>query len=453
VDIRHFVIVPLFKPGTFEVDVDAVKSTYCTYPGDAQYLFYQQFTDIDRQTELNDNDGSLSGLSGAVPQQISDTNGTISVNKDQFYHAPTTPFECLAEQSCYQSPYDYVSAVVYPSCAAQNGNADGSCTNWNSTCTDWTCYGVPIYRQFLNAGEAAGVEQGIKMLGTAIGQRSTMIANKGTYYVDTAMTLAKQQASGRSNLNAFWANENYDFFLVYAKPTTQLTFQLYVGKSPAVSFFPDAAVRMIRVGTNKFVQNGNAFDDATVLVQPPLGCDNQTTWPDGWTRSYDAGSGILTVVMDLGGFADDFEKAKAESCGPPSFCQWNDTAGECRCAAHDDKTNPNPIGFSCDNSSSICAWSSLRSECPSGGCFGFQVTFPAGFVADDDNASEYANPLHRPAPTAFPVSWNVGWEKAPYPLGFDASVPWDQNFYPTPGPCDYNGNETYPKNAPLPSAN
>ena len=447
VDIRHFVIVPLFKPGTFEVDVAAVEKNYCTYPPAASDpnapagLFYTQFTDIDRQTELNDNDGSLSGLSGAVPQQISDTNGTVSVNKDQFYYAPNAPFECLAEQSCYQSPYDYVSAVVYPDPACA---ASASCTNWAADCTTYQCYGVPIFRQYLNTGETAGVAQGIKMLGTAISQRSTMVANNGKYYIDTAAT-ANRQNHGlpTGNLNVFMANQEYNFFLIYAKPSTHVTFQLYVGKSPDASFDLDTAVTLVRVGTKR-------SDDITVLVQPPQ--FEPQTWPDEWSKTYDNSTGILEVTMDFASFADDFETAKAESCGPPSFCQWNDPAGECRCAAHNDKNNPNPIGFSCDNSSNICAWSSLRSECPSGGCFGFQVVLPAGFVADDDNASDSAPPIHRPEPTAFPADWTVDWEKAPYPLAFDASVPWDHDVYPVPGPCDYNDNNTYPKNAPLPSS-
>jgi hypothetical protein len=334
--------------------------------------------------------------------------------------------------------------VVYPGCLST-----GSCGNWTLDCTDWQCYGVPIFRQFLNAGETTGVAQGIKMLGASTGQRSTMIANQGTYYIDTAMSLSRQEATGRTHLNTFYANQNYDFFLLYAKPTTNVTYQLYVGESPEVSFDPDTAVSMIRVGTNRSQSDPNC-DNATVLVLP-LGIDNQTPWPDGWSKNYDSGSGILTVTMNLAGFADDFEQARAESCGPPSFCQWNAAAGECRCAGQD--LNFGPIGFACDNSSNVCSWSSLRSECPSGGCFGFRVTFPAGFVADDDNASDSSNPIHRPAPTAFPVSWNVKWQKAPYPLAFDASVPWDQDFYPPPGPCDYNDNATYPKNAPLPSLN
>ncbi len=456
VDIRHFVIVPLFKPGTFEVDEAALRKTYCTFPaGNPKLLFSESFTDIDRQTELNDDDGSLSGLSGAVPQQISDTNGTISVNKDQFYYAPKTTFECLSEQTCYQSPHDYVTAVVYPECAAQSGNPDKDCRIWKGDCTDWNCYGVPIYRQYLNSnvGETVGVAQGIKMLGTAIGQRSTMIANKGIYYIDTTMSPAKQGAK-KSNMNVFWAGEKYNFFLTYAKPTTKITFQLFVGKSPQVTTFdPETDVHLVRVGTNKHTEHGGDFDDATVLVQPPLNFDTTHPWPDvesGWSRTYDSSTGVLEVTMNLEGYALDFEKAKEESCGPPSFCQWKD--GKCGCV-HYPKPDDNPIGFPCDDSSNICAWSSLRSECPSGGCIGFQVKFPPGFDANDDNASETASPPHRPAPEAsFPGAWTVGWEKAPHDFAFDWSVPWDHNFYPNPGPCDYNDNNTYPKNAPLPSS-
>jgi hypothetical protein len=461
VDIRHFVIVPLFKPGTFEVDEPSLRKTYCTFPaGNPKLLFSESFTDIDRQTELNDEDGSLSGLGGSKPQQISDTNGTISVNKDQFYYAPKTTFECLSEQTCYQSPYDHVSAVVFPECAAESGKPDADCNLWAADCTDWNCYGVPIYRQYLNSnlGETFGVAQGIKMLGTAIGQRSTMIANKGKYYVDTTMSPTKQGLK-KPRMNVFWPNQRYNFFLAYAKPTTRITFQLFVGKSPDVSFDSATAVEMLRVGTNKAAEHGTGFDDATVLVQPPLKFDTTHPWPPEWSRTYSKSTGILEVTMDLASFAHDFEKAKEESCGPPSFCHWNKDwdggEGACRCAPqeYDSNKQPMPIGFTCDNASEVCAWSSLRSECPSGGCFGFQVAFPAGFTPNDDNGSDTANPPHRPAATAFPVDWTaVGWGKAPYPLAFDASVPWDHHFYPAPGPCDYNDNNTYPKNAPLPSS-
>jgi len=168
VDLRHFVIVPLFKPGTFEVDVPALKKSYCTRPGNAEELFSTTFTDIDRQTELNDDDGSLSGLKGADPIQISETNGTVSVNKDQFYYAPKSPYECLSEQSCYQSPYDYMSFVVYPGRSDEGAHDPGNPRNhWSLNADGVLCYGVPLYRQYLNDGEDRGVAQGIKMMGAA----------------------------------------------------------------------------------------------------------------------------------------------------------------------------------------------------------------------------------------------------------------------------------------------
>jgi len=61
VDIRHFVIEPLFSSkGLFVTDGTAVKSRYCTYNS----VMFTGFTDIDRQTELNDDDATLTGLVG-----------------------------------------------------------------------------------------------------------------------------------------------------------------------------------------------------------------------------------------------------------------------------------------------------------------------------------------------------------------------------------------------------
>ena len=60
VDIRHFVIQPLFHPNSFNDNFDAIKNTYCSW---ADNMFSADgFTDIDRETELTDRDGSLTGL-------------------------------------------------------------------------------------------------------------------------------------------------------------------------------------------------------------------------------------------------------------------------------------------------------------------------------------------------------------------------------------------------------
>lgn len=204
-----------------------------------------------------------------------------------------------------------------------------------------------------------------------------------------------------------------------------------------------------------------SYDDAKVLVDPQSAdfITPAVHWPDGWSRTYFSKTGILEVTMDLAAFADEFEKAREESCGPASFCHWNaaaGTSGECRCAPqqYDANGQLTPIGFPCDNSSNVCSWSSYRSECPSGGCFGFQVAFPVGFHADDstvpDGKSSY-KPLHRPnLDEPFPASWDVKWRKAPNELSYDKGVYWDNRFYPFPGPCDYSNKD--PDNAPLPSS-
>jgi hypothetical protein len=154
VGIRHYVINPLFKTaaklddmfdfgqgGTYITDfTKGVDPLYCTKSLD----MFNGFTSIDRQTELSDDDGTLTGLSNVQP----DGSGTplpkallqtISVNEDAFFTAPVETPECasnggntptsgknvLPANACNPpfksappataktSPYDYVATVVY----------------------------------------------------------------------------------------------------------------------------------------------------------------------------------------------------------------------------------------------------------------------------------------------------------------------------------------------------
>ena len=57
----------------FQTDLEAVKKRYCNFSFD----MFDNFSDVDRQTELNDDNGSLTGLVK-----------TISVNQDSFFDAP-----------------------------------------------------------------------------------------------------------------------------------------------------------------------------------------------------------------------------------------------------------------------------------------------------------------------------------------------------------------------------
>jgi hypothetical protein len=64
---------------------------------------FNNWSDIDRQTELSDDDGSLTGYVN-----------TVSVNVDPFFKAPVETIECASDDTVRTSPYDYVTTVVYP---------------------------------------------------------------------------------------------------------------------------------------------------------------------------------------------------------------------------------------------------------------------------------------------------------------------------------------------------
>ena len=207
VDIRHFVIEPLFKPGTFQTndtcrqgdgDAACVKNRYCTWVP----TMFDNFTDIDRQTELNDDDGSLTGYVN-----------TISVNEDHFFNAPIEAFECDSDLTAKTSPYDYVTTVVYPGCVAETEVARKCPTlPWGSDCGGPHCYGVPMYRQWLTREENESTDTVIKnptirLAGQGNFQRSTLSVNHGKYYIDTAVSEATQRAQPRvSSLNVFKEN-------------------------------------------------------------------------------------------------------------------------------------------------------------------------------------------------------------------------------------------------------
>ncbi len=196
VDIRHYVIEPFFKPGTYLTDTT---TTQKNYTGTVPLDLFKNFTDVDRQTELNDDDGTLTGLIGT----LAPLNQTISVNKDSFFNAPIETDQCKSNVSvnpanacsvpppppaqpratAKTSPYDYVTTVVFPGCAVPGGPPgkcgsytgpppeqftdqvvkvngvdvtfrrwsaiEGQGGTWSAGCGGPYCFGVPLYRQFL----------------------------------------------------------------------------------------------------------------------------------------------------------------------------------------------------------------------------------------------------------------------------------------------------------------
>lgn len=257
VDIRHYVILPILKPGTYNTDNTKLTELFVGGVEGSKNMM-GNFTDIDRQTELNDDDGTLTGF-----------KDTISVNEDGFFGAPTQAPQCRSNvgvdpahacagtiatgqtpPTARTSPYDYVTTVVYPGCAMNDEKtakpplgdkpfdgemSDTACGSvhkdthkfdgggreierefrggmWSKDCGGPFCYGVPIYRQYLTGDTASRewqnwVKLGCdkdpgnancdfpfgRMAGTGTWQRSIMTVNHGKFYIDTSRSQWKQR--------------------------------------------------------------------------------------------------------------------------------------------------------------------------------------------------------------------------------------------------------------------
>ncbi|MFA9407670.1 MAG: calcium-binding protein [Candidatus Dadabacteria bacterium] len=446
VDIRHYVVQPLFEPlgpdnrFAFKQDDTETEANYCTFalnPPSMVGSMFGEFSAIDRQTILNDDDGTLTGLIE-----------TISVNEDEFFDAPVETVECASLETAKTSPYEHVTTVVYPGCVAK-GKCGGTCavtgqdcadntqcvpvsgpntcdnTSWTDDCANQRCYGVPLYRQYLTGTEESNtVGKQIRMMGMNFFQRSNLTANNGIYYMDT--TVSKQdQKDGilhlpeqRISLNVFEGGEIYYVLFLFAQESTKQTYLIYVGDG----FDPNMNVSAI---------------SSTLTKTRPLDVKDES-WPAGWTRKWykdDPSTGILEVSVDFSsGF--DFDKARMDRCQPKSFCTWTGDAssGSCECSTD----LPSSLYDECtqklgSDNNTICSWSVRAVDCPEGGCRGFAFTLPAGF----DAATITKAP---PTPECFPSGtdspWDIDWNPAGDTLAGEGCV-----VKPLPGKnfCDDTG--------------
>jgi len=424
VDIRHFVTEPLLLDGTFDTDVPALKLQYCYWAPTKQPGTFTGFTDIDRETVLNDDDGSLTGLTSTVNNPTPPRSETISVNKEPFFNAPVCTSECASDlplpdaklppNTANTSPYEYVTTALYPECALRVPDSNAPvrfCTdgNWGSGCTTSdptqvnSCVGVPLYRQWLTDGEAAGLKQQKRMMGQDTFQRSGLTVNHGSYYIDASVSKDKQ---GAKSPNVFVGGGKYDLFFLYAKKTTAQTYTMFVGLNQPANF-GESNVKFgyvdITSAKYKFEAKGGKL-------------------PTGWVSDYKPGTGYLTLTVKMSALADDFDLTKPTNnpegkklCQPSTMCAWkvdkkNDT---CQCNITD-PTNylyglcheKNAVG-----NDAICSWSTKDLDCPAKGCPALQILFPAGFQPDD------ATDHHRPMPGLFSfdpdykANWNVPFTK------------------------------------------
>ncbi len=435
VPIRHFVIVPQLVPGQYNTDLNGSNFTYCSSPGNTNYFL--GFTDIDRQTELNDDDGTLTGLVD-----------TISVNEDTFFKAPVETAECASNQgvgpvpdnisltgvelsdlrkpgdapiaspssspspTARTSPYDYVTTVVYPSCAQNDPTTCGDQTTnpldpnfghggeWSRACGGPYCFGVLLYRQYLNPNETQATF--IRMAGQSTYQRSTMTPNNGLYYIETRLSKKRQEedpalpplappATLRS-FNTFVKGQKYHLFLVYAKNTTKQTYQLYVGDSFKQA--TDLTGTRVDISSSPYVTH--EVDNAD------------------WLKNVNFANGVLSVTLDLSGHATELnpKSAAAGLCKPSSFCTFKNNACVCNASADDYPLIATDPKFM-DECNAVCGtWAVKDLDCPpvvtnagkyaSGGCFGFTVKLADDFKYSDVQPTALPTPAAQP--TCFPKS-------------------------------------------------
>lgn len=380
VSIRHYVIEPLFSPKPtylFETDSGAVKNKYCV----ASPTMFDSFTDIDRQTELNDDNGSLTGLVD-----------TVSVNEDPFFNAPVEDYECHSDilgatprGTAKTSPYDYATTVIY------SDHGQGVPGIWDKECATNTCFGVPLHRLYLVQDEInkGAAPPRILMMGQSVGQRSTLSVNHGDFYIDTTQSLAQQQNLRAGQVSVFEGGHTYYNFLLFAKPTTRQTYSMWVG--PGFD-----------------LQNDVKAYQVDIKGAPPT--FTETAWPLSWPQpTYDSSTGLLTVTMDMNftDFQNGYTAAKEEDCQPASFCTLN-SSNSCGCAL----SSSDKLYKECK---AVCGkWAGHDVDCPvmqgSDGklhstCYGFGFTLPQQFV----NGTP-----HTPKGLCYPddSDWNVNFTRA-----------------------------------------
>ncbi|HKD85027.1 MAG TPA: hypothetical protein VKB58_09790 [Terriglobales bacterium] len=389
VDIRHFVVEPLFEPvrpgqyDPFIQDQVGVNNRYCTHSVD---MFSKSFNNIDRQTVLNDDDGTLTGLLG---KQGGTTRPSISINEDDYFNAPETKPECLSDVgvlpssppslkgTARTSPYEWLSTAMIADCAiTQRG--DYRCFNpadlemkWATNCGTNTCRGVPLYREYLTDKENDNnTRPQIRMMGQGNGQRSTLSINHGAYYIDTTQNCTSQGGCPKCveidpnnknhclkfdpaniwNPTIFLGGHTYYVYLIYATATTKQSYDIYA---------PDSSLGELNVQSVK-------VDPNSYSTTPVTG----SSWA---TASYN--NPILHVDVDLTAFGDAFKKSKLAFCRPKSYCTQK-ADGSCGCK------DPN----GCNDAD--CAWGPSDIDCPTDNnnpnvmnCFGFSFVMPQNYHA------------------------------------------------------------------------
>ncbi|WP_049768132.1 G8 domain-containing protein [Methylocella silvestris] len=419
VDIRHLVIVPQHNPNTYITNPAQTAARYCT----SNSTTFGEFSSVDRQTELTDVDGSLTGFAK-----------TTSVNEDPFFTAPIEGVECQSDGAVTEggtartSPYEYLTTVVYPEATRHvsppppdAGYLSCGDTEWDSEATNPRQFGVPLYREYQTGSEwlKKATPEFIRMAGMNLCQRETMTVNNGHYFFDTTASKTTQTTApwkpqdirkiGNDPpinfgglISVFKAGQTYDFFNVFATEKTAQTYEMYVGPEFVVA----DGFKRIRVDVR----------NAPFVISP------DSSNPGSIVPAYDPATGILKVTLNLSAYQSDFDGAKRGHCVPQSFCSY--VGSTCVGAA---APYP-PSNLTKAERDITCGYAGKDIDCPNGGCIGFSVKMPPKFVASDQTT---AQALPAKAASCFPndATWNVTPLAALKPLaGSCFNAPLVKNF-------------------------
>lgn len=443
--------------------------SFAQNPGDVRCMdpFYEQYPDptlppsatndmssVDFSTILNDLDGSLTGMvvtDGAGPSpnpgpsnpgpsspggaKATLSTRTAAVSENRFFDAPSQHAECesLGSQT---SAYEFVTSLVAPVLASGGDwfvNFDQA-GNWSNPAFPT----VPIYRQFLVDGEeascgigltpmeaaadpAAGAicdgtewacERGTFMAGAQAGQAPYLTMNNGLYYIDTDGSNQPLSCVRQAEfwLPPFSADASYLVWQLFAKPDTEVTYQLHVGD--AFSLADDFSWVRVFPHENAPGMNGNdnwveTVTDASLLSA--LG-----------TPHFDPCTGVLTVSIDQSALAPRFTfsaRTTDEKCVPRDLCEIDGSGDHCVAAV----AGTDPLHGAVD---SVCrSWVTTTAgtgspdsdmtdlslaDCPEGGCLGFVFTLPTGFTA-----KSYAEVMASYMPSGAAPGTEPDWDQYP----------------------------------------
>ncbi len=403
VNIRHFLIEPIFMPGTFKTNPSRTQARYCNF----QTAQFDSFTDIDRQTVLNDGlptssggDGTLTGLTAKDTPDNEPERETISVNEDDFFNAPLETVECASDKhpgdvdpgsgtgapgTAKTSPYEYVTTAMIANCAIgltpdpPNPPILHECvTNglayWSHDCGGPFCFGPILYRQYLTAAENIKVPQPhpfIHMMGQGQGQRSTLTVNHGHYYLDTSPNCAAQGGcvgaypNPAHSVSVFQAGHTYHVFFLYGKATTKQVYDVYFGADASSDW---------KVTAERATLNDNNFRFCSSRDSECPGTNNPT-----WLSvdpSFLAAQGFVRVTLDLSKSRISEEFSSAENfrsvCQPRTYCEVKVFGATQTCGCRP--------GTNCKDDE-VCSWGTKDPDCPESGCYAFSFVMPSSFIA------------------------------------------------------------------------